>query len=134
VGSGLEALRLSTGDGRVAILAIGKMVAATLKAAESLTDRGVDATVWDVRSCVPLDTAMLDDAARHSRVVTVEDGVRDGGIGSMIATALGSRSDARVTNLGVPTKFLPQSKPDRLLSQLGLDADGIAASVIEALD
>ena len=134
VGSGLEALRLRTGDGRVAILAIGKMVAATLKAAESLTDRGVDATVWDVRSCVPLDTAMLDDAARHSRVVTVEDGVRDGGIGSMIATALGSRSDARVTNLGVPTKFLPQSKPDRLLSQLGLDADGIAASVIEALD
>jgi len=134
VGSGLEALRLRNGDGRVAILAIGKMVAAALKAAESLTDRGVDATVWDVRSCVPLDTAMLDDAARHSRVVTVEDGVRDGGIGSMIATALGSRSDARVTNLGVPTKFLPQSKPDRLLSQLGLDADGIAASVIEALD
>ena len=134
VGSGLEALRLRTGDGRVAILAIGKMVAAALKAAESLTDRGVDATVWDVRSCVPLDTAMLDDAARHSRVVTVEDGVRDGGIGSMIATALGSRSDARVTNLGVPTKFLPQSKPDRLLSQLGLDADGIAAAVIEALD
>ena len=134
VGSGLEALRLRGGSGQVAILAVGKMVAAAHKAAESLVERGVDATLWDVRSCVPLDPRMLDDAARHGRVVTVEDGVRDGGIGSMIATEIASRSNTHVTILGVPTKFLPQSKPDRLLSQLGLDADGIASSVLESLD
>jgi len=134
IGSGLDALRLRAGDGRVAILAVGKVVAAAHKAAETLVERGVDATVWDVRSCVPLDTRMLDDAARHERVVTVEDGVRDGGIGSMIATEIAARSATRVTTLGVPSKFLPQSKPDRLLSQLGLDADGIASSVLKSLD
>ncbi|NCW91037.1 MAG: hypothetical protein EBV80_02675 [Acidimicrobiia bacterium] len=135
IGSGLSARRMASDPGKgLCILAVGKMVAAAHKAAESLVERGVDATLWDVRSCVPLDPRMLDDAARHGRVVTVEDGVRDGGIGSMIATEIASRSNTHVTILGVPTKFLPQSKPDRLLSQLGLDADGIASSVLESLD
>ena len=82
--------------------------------------------MWDVRSCQPLDPAMCDDAARHARVITIEDGIRDGGIGMSIADAVHSRvSDRRVDVMGVPSKFLPHAKPDRLLAQLGLDADGI---------
>ena len=56
----------------------------------ALADRGVDATVWDVRCCAPLDEAMLADAAGHRAVVTVEDGVRDGGIGMTIADRIGA--------------------------------------------
>ena len=130
VGSGLEARRLQQGDGGVAILAVGKMVAAAMKAAERLGANGTPVTVWDVRSCAPLDPAMIDDAAAHRFVITAEDGIREGGIGTSIATQIAERrTDTRVTVLGVPTKFLPHAKPDRLLSQLGLDAEGIVAAV-----
>ena len=129
VGSGLEALQLRSGDGSVAILAVGKMVGTALKAADQLRARGVEATVWDVRSCAPLDPRMCDDAARHQRVITIEDGIREGGIGMSIATEIHGRNErCLVEVLGVPTKFLPHAKPDRLLTQLGLDADGIVAT------
>ncbi|MFM1753009.1 MAG: 1-deoxy-D-xylulose-5-phosphate synthase [Actinomycetota bacterium] len=126
VGSGLLARKLISGDGKLAILAVGKMVAAALTAATELSQRGVQATVWDVRSCAPLDPAMLEDAARHSNVITIEDGIREGGIGMSIATDIHSLNDTcHVSVLGVPTKFLPHAKPDRLLAQIGLDSAGI---------
>ena len=126
VGSGLQALRLREGDRKIAILAVVKMVAAALKAADVLAERGISATVWDVRSCAPLYPEMCADAARHERVITIEDGIREGGVGMSIAAAIsGISGDCRVESLGVPTKFMPHAKPDRLLAQLGLDADGI---------
>lgn len=126
VGSGLMARQLQTGDGQIAILAVGKMVASAITASADLAKRGVRATVWDVRSCAPLDVAMLADAARHGTVITIEDGIREGGIGMSIATAIHEINDhCHVSVLGVPTKFLPHSKPDRLLAQIGLDPAGI---------
>ena len=130
VGSGLQARIVRAGSSDVAILAVGKMVAAALKAADILAAQGTDVTVWDVRSCAPLDPLMCDDAARHRLVVTVEDGIREGGIGMSIAAEIAARnSTTHVEIMGVPNKFLPHSKPDRLLAQIGLDADGIAAVV-----
>ena len=130
VGSGLDARLLRRGDGSLAILAVGKMVAAAVKAADMLAERGVEATVWDVRSCQPLDPHMCDDAAGHTRVITVEDGIADGGIGAAIAAEVHVRAPSTLVDvMGVPSKFLPHSKPDRLLAQLGLDADGIVRVV-----
>jgi 1-deoxy-D-xylulose-5-phosphate synthase len=115
----LLARRTREGDGEVCILSVGKMLAAAEKAA-----------VWDVRSCVPLDVAMLEDAARHRLVVTCEDGVRDGGIGMSIADRLHElASGATVRVLGLPTRFIPQGKPETILAQFGLNANGIAAAV-----
>jgi 1-deoxy-D-xylulose-5-phosphate synthase len=129
VGSGLEARKLRSGDGSLAILAVGKMVAAAIKAADMLSERGVSATVWDVRSCSPLDASMCDDAARHQRVITIEDGIREGGVGMSIASEIHGRNEKCLVDvLGVPTKFLPHAKPDRLLASLELDADGIVAA------
>ncbi|MEN9506057.1 MAG: 1-deoxy-D-xylulose-5-phosphate synthase [Actinomycetota bacterium] len=127
VGSGLHARQLRRGDGSLCILAVGKLVAAAEKAAEQLAATGVEATVWDVRCCAPLDPAMIADAAAHAAVLTCEDGIRDGGIGSMIADqvrAITPTTPVRI--LGVPTRFIPQAKPDKILAALGLDADGIA--------
>jgi 1-deoxy-D-xylulose-5-phosphate synthase len=143
VGSGLRALKLREGDGDVCILAIGKLVGAAEQAAAALAETGISVAVWDVRSCVPLDNEMLDHAARHRVVITAEDGIRDGGIGMTIADHVHARSDAlgqdpihaphhvavHVEVLGVPTRFIPQAKPDRILAQLGLDAAGLEATV-----
>lgn len=130
VGSGQRALRLTTGQGEVAILAIGKMVAAAEQTVEELATAGIPATLWDVRSCVPLDDEMIADAARHQVVVTAEDGLRDGGIGSMIADRIHAIApQVRVISLGVPTKFIPHHKPDAIHAQLGLDAAGMCATI-----
>jgi 1-deoxy-D-xylulose-5-phosphate synthase len=129
VGQGLAARRLVEGDGTLCFLAVGKLVGAALKAAETLAEDGIAATVWDVRCCAPLDEAMIADAARHGAVLTAEDGIRDGGIGMTIADRVGALAPAvPVEVLGVPTRFIPQAKPDRILAQLGLDGDGIAAA------
>jgi 1-deoxy-D-xylulose-5-phosphate synthase len=130
VGRGIEARRLRDGDGSVAILAIGKLVGPALKAADALAASGIEATVWDVRCCAPLDASMIADAARHAAVVTCEDGIREGGIGMSIAAAVGtSAPSVRVRVVGVPTRFILQARPDAILARLGLDADGIASAV-----
>jgi len=134
VGIGIRARRVRAADdpsAAVCILAIGKLVEAAERAADALVASGADVTVWDVRCCAPLDTDMLADAARHRAVVTCEDGVRDGGIGMTIEDRLGAIDPTvPVEVLGTPTRFLPHDgRPDRILAQLGLDADGIQAAV-----
>jgi 1-deoxy-D-xylulose-5-phosphate synthase len=121
---------LREGDGSVCILAIGKMVVNAQKAAAKLAESGIDVTVWDVRSCAPLDPEMIADAARHTAVVTCEDGIRDGGVGMTIADQVHAISPAVHTRaLGIPCRFFPQGNADRILAAVGLDADGIVAAV-----
>ena len=137
VGSGLSARLVRRGDGTVCILAVGKMLEAAEEAAGKLDSEGTDATVWDVRVVSPPDGAMLADAAGHGLVVTVEDGVRTGGAGAFLVDAMRSMSTeqplAPVRVLGIPREYVPQGKPDAILSDLGLDGPGIAAAVAEAL-
>ena len=134
VGAGLLGRKVREGDGSVCIVAIGKMVVDAVKAAEALETSGVQATVWDARSCAPLDPQMIADAARHRAVVTVEDGVRDGGIGMTISDRVHTlAANVPVQILGLPSRFFPQGSADRILAQLGLDADGIIAAARTAL-
>jgi 1-deoxy-D-xylulose-5-phosphate synthase len=130
VGSGLEARRARQGDGSVCILAVGRTLEFALKAADTLHGEGIDCTVWDARSCAPLDPVMIGDAAAHDAVVTVEDGIRDGGIGMTMADQITTITpDTPIRVLGVPTRFLSHGDPKHILAQLGLDATGIAAAV-----
>jgi 1-deoxy-D-xylulose-5-phosphate synthase len=137
VGTGLNARRMSTDAGKgLCILAVGKMVAAAESVVATLARENVSATLWDVRSCVPADDAMIRDAAQHRRVITIEDGVRDGGIGFLLADAITAvKADAppNIRVLGLPTKFIPHAKPDVILGKFGLDAAGLERTVREML-
>ncbi len=139
IGSGLLARELRTSpDKKICILAIGKMVGNALQASEILHNDGIETSVWDVRSCKPLDPAMIREAAQYELVLTFEDGIRDGGIGSSIADAINTQCAAiphssRVLTFGIPTEFIAQAKPDAILAQLHLDPIGISASVKNAL-
>jgi 1-deoxy-D-xylulose-5-phosphate synthase len=136
VGSGLSARKVRAGRD-VCILAVGKMLAPARAAAEALASSyGLEAAVWDVRLVKPLDEEMLAEAATCPRVVTVEDGYREGGAGSAIADRLAEIAAARedgakpaVTVLGVPVRFIPHGKPDDILASVGLDAAGLATTV-----
>ena len=137
VGSGLAARRLvshSAPGPKVCVLAIGKLVGNALKAVESLgTDTNVD--VWDVRSCQPLDPEMIRAAASADIVITLEDGIVEGGVGAAISQHIEAHvagaggSVPRVRTMGVPTRFIAQAKPDAILAELGLDAAGIARAI-----
>src|SRR5690606_24470369 len=133
VGSGFQARKARDGD-RVCLIGVGKMVWTCLDAAEALAGEGIEATVWDPRVVKPLDPDMLGDAARVDHVITVEDGLREGGIGANIRQELADRSlgtdrNPRVTVLGTPTEYLPHGNPNTILSSLGLDAVGICEAV-----
>ena len=140
VGSGLRARKVSEGDGdgEVCLLAVGKMVEAAEKAAALLELEGLRPTVWDVRVVRPLDPVMVADAARHRLVVTIEDGVREGGAGAFIAQSMadlrppGPLGGHRILVLGTPTAFIPHGRPAAIHAQLGLDGPGIANAVIGA--
>jgi 1-deoxy-D-xylulose-5-phosphate synthase len=126
IGHGLKARRLRKGS-EICILSVGKMLDAAEQAATMLEDDGISVTLWDARVVAPLDQAMIDDAASHRAVVTVEDGLRAGGAGEAMREAIvACRTDAAVTVLGIPTQYLAHGKPDAILAELGLDGAGIA--------
>jgi 1-deoxy-D-xylulose-5-phosphate synthase len=139
VGSGLAARQLRGGDGSVCLLGVGKLVESCLLAADELAAEGVAATVWDVRVVSPPDADMLADAARHTLVVTAEDGVRHGGAGAFIVDAMEATIESQghrgpITRiLGVPREYIAQGKADDILDSLGLSGTGIAESVRRAL-
>jgi 1-deoxy-D-xylulose-5-phosphate synthase len=137
-GAGLAAHRLRRGDGSVCLLGVGKLVESCLAAADELLAEGVAATVWDVRVVAPPDPDMLADAARHTLVVTAEDGVRHGGAGAFIVDAMTDATEWQgrrgpITRiLGIPREYIPQGKADEILERLGLSGAGIAESVRQA--
>jgi 1-deoxy-D-xylulose-5-phosphate synthase len=134
VGSGFFARKVRLGED-TCILAVGKMLAQARQAAELLAEQGIEATVYDVRLVKPLDEEMLADAARHRLVITVEDGYRDGGSGSMIAARLAELSGGATHThvLGIPCTYIPQGKPDAILAGFGLSGEGIAAEATRLL-
>ena len=129
--TGLPMLPFGKGEIRrqgkgVAILAFGTLLYPALQAANTL-----NTTVVNMRWAKPLDTELLlQVAASHDALVTVEEGALMGGAGSAVLEAL---QDAGVTlpvlRLGVPDVFTDHGDPSKIMSMLGLDSAGIEASV-----
>ncbi|MGK5740424.1 1-deoxy-D-xylulose-5-phosphate synthase [Micromonospora sp. URMC 103] len=127
---GVDVLRTASAA-PVLLVAVGAMAAATLRAADLLADAGVECTVVDPRWVRPVDPALATLAGEHALVVTVEDGIRDGGIGTAVAQALADASaGAPVRALGLPTAFIPHGERAGLLAEHGLDPPGICAAVL----
>jgi len=116
---------------RVAILAFGTLLYPALQAAERL-----NATVVNMRWAKPLDQALLlDVAAKHDLLVTVEEGALMGGAGSAVAETLNAAGIVKpVLQLGLPDQFIEHGDPAHLLTAQGLDPAGIEASVRARLD
>ena len=133
VGSGLNARMVSEGSD-ICILSVGKMLETAISASEKLQQQGRSVSVWDVRAVSPLDSKMIAAAHNHSLVVTLEDGIVEGGIGSSIANHLRDLNGPAPTIItkGVPVSFVDQGNPEDLLSELGLDCDGIVKTILEA--
>ncbi|WP_068809826.1 1-deoxy-D-xylulose-5-phosphate synthase [Pseudohongiella nitratireducens] len=122
--------RLKRQGKAVALLAFGSMVEPAQKAAESL-----NATVIDMRFIKPLDEEMIEEMAnQHQILVTVEENTVMGGAGSAVNEFL-QRRDVLipVLNIGLPDQYLPHGKPPQMLSDVGLDSEGIVTAVKDKL-
>ena len=131
VSPGLECAPFGKGEirkpgSRIAILAFGTLLHPALAAAENL-----GATVVNMRWVKPLDAALvLEIAATHQALVTVEEGALMGGAGSAVSEALQAAGvTIPLLQLGLPDIFIEHGDPGHLLSLQGLDAKGIEASV-----
>lgn len=118
----------------VAIFALGSMVAPALQAAELLLRDDIYAEVIDARFVKPLDAEMIKEKAENFKaIITVEDGVMNGGFGSAVCEYLHGIMErpSPVKILGLPDEFLKHNKRDKLLALCGLSPEGIARSVKE---
>lgn len=115
---------------RVAILAFGLMVSRMREVAEKL-----DATLVDMRFVKPLDREILVQvAATHDLLCTVEDGVAAGGAGSGVLEALSEMGmDVPVLVLGIKDRFIPQGTIDELMRENELDTSSVLRRIEEAL-
>ena len=115
---------------KVAIIALGDFYQKGEQAAAAIEKEfGFKPTLINPRFASGLDKALLDNLkSNHSLVITLEDGILDGGFGQKIASHYGS-SDMKVVNLGLEKKFYDRYNPQQLLESLGITAEKIVERV-----
>ena len=130
IGKGIE-LR----DGAdVAIIACGVLVSEALKAADALSEQGIQATVIDMHTIKPLDTQLVDRvAARCGAVVTAEDHSVIGGLGGAVAEHLSASSCTPLERVGVNDRFGESGQADEMLELMELSAPHIVKAAQRAI-
>jgi 1-deoxy-D-xylulose-5-phosphate synthase len=115
----------------VLLVAVGAMATVALKVAELLSAHGIGATVIDPRWVVPVRPSVIELAKNHRLVVTLEDGVRVGGIGTRIRQDLrAAQVDTALNELGLPDEFLEHASRSEILERVGLTAQNIAQEIV----
>lgn len=132
-GDGVDVLREdSTHD--VLLVAVGAMATLALDVAALLAASGIGCTVVDPRWVIPVAASLVDFARDHRIVVSIEDGIRVGGVGTRIRQELRQAGvDTGVDELGLPDEFLEHDTRGNILTRVGLTPDAIAAKIINQL-
>ncbi|WP_431812982.1 1-deoxy-D-xylulose-5-phosphate synthase [Kocuria sp. cx-455] len=118
----------------VLIVSVGAMCGISLEVSERLGAHGVSSTVVDPRWVLPVARSVVELAAQHRIVVVIEDGVRAGGIGSLIRQEMRSAGvDTALNEVGLPTEFLAHASRDQIFEQTGLTAQRIAQNTLSSV-
>ena len=123
--------------GSVAILSFGTRLADALRAADELAARGLPTTVADARFAKPLDTALIEQLARHHEVlITIEEGAV-GGFGSAVLQHLAWKGlldgGLKVRPMVLPDRFIDHDSQAKQLAEAGLTAKDIVAAALGAI-
>jgi len=115
----------------VLLVGIGPFTELALDVAARLRAQGIGATVIDPRWAIPVQPSILELAARHRLVITLEDGIRVGGVGTRVRQVLREAGiDTAVDELGVPDAFIEHASREQVLQDAGLTAAKIAQDVV----
>ncbi len=121
------------GGNDIAILSIGHPGNFATTAIRQLKTEGIDAAHYDLRFIKPLDEALLHEVfAKHTKIITVEDGTVKGGFGSAILEFMAKYNySAEVKILGIPDRIIEHGTLKELHAECGYDAAGIAEAIRE---
>jgi 1-deoxy-D-xylulose-5-phosphate synthase len=118
----------------VLLVAVGAMAPLALDVADRLAASGIGSTVIDPRWVVPVASSIVNFARDHRIVVSIEDGIRVGGVGTRIRQELRQAGvDTGVDELGLPDEFLEHDTRGNILARVGLTPDAIASKIINQL-
>jgi 1-deoxy-D-xylulose-5-phosphate synthase len=121
-------------DADILVVGYGAMVPTALSVGNRLTDQGVGVTVVDPVWALPVNPALLELAARHQLVITIEDNGVVGGCGARLGQELAARRiGTPVRSFGVPQRFLDHASRSEILEEVGLSAQEIARAGLEQL-
>lgn len=133
VGATVDVLA-GSGVGEVLLVGVGAMARVALEVAGRLAGQGISTTAVDPRWVKPLDPALAELAKRHQLVVSIEDNLRVGGVGTMLADLLReSGVERKQLVFGLPQRFLSQGSRAQVLAEAGLTAQEISRTVVEAV-
>ena len=119
----------------VAIIACGVLVSEALKAADALSEQGVQATVIDMHTIKPLDTELVDRVAeRCGAIVTAEDHSIIGGLGGAVAEHLSASSCTPLERVGVNDRFGESGQANEMLELMELSAPHIVKAAQRAMN
>ena len=116
------------------IIAIGLMVSAALEAAESLTQGGIDCSVINMSTLKPIDEVAIKKAAAETgAIVTAEEHLEHGGLGSSVAQVVAKHQPVPMEILAIRDTYAKSGKPDELLRRYGLTAKDIEQAVLRVI-
>lgn len=117
-----------------AIIACGEMVRPAYEAAKLLEKDGIHATVLDMYCVKPLDKEAIVKAASNAKVVvTAEEHAPFGGLGSMVSQVVGAECPRKVLNIALPDAPVVSGTSQEVFDYYGINAEGIAKTVKDAL-
>lgn len=121
---------------KIAVLTLGPIGYAAKKAIDSLSESDrAEVGLYNMRFVKPLDSELLKDiAAKYQEVITIEDGVLNGGFGSAVLEFFADNNlSVKVKRLGLPDSFVEHGLPDQLYGLVGIDTEGILKVIKEML-
>lgn len=118
----------------VVVLTLGPMASKAAAAIVRAEKEGIHAAHYDMIFLKPIDTDILKEAAEKGcPIITVEDGIKEGGLGSAVVEWLNDNGyDRHVTRIGVPDSFVPHGKVPELMKLCAMDEDAIYDAIIDA--
>lgn len=119
--------------GDLAIISIGSMAETALKVSDLLAKKHVKAAVIDARFVKPIDKGLLFSIFNTTRrVVTIEDGVLNGGFGSAVLETIEDTGlkDIKVKRFGLPDKFIEHGKREELFAKYNLTPEAICDVIV----
>lgn len=140
VGSSIKSLK-RTSDGvdvlfqspskDVLIVTVGAMASVGLQVADLLAAQGIGATVIDPRWVVPVAKSVIDMSSEHRLVVTIEDGIKVGGIGTRVRQDMrAAQVDTALNEVGLPDEFLEHASRAQIMERVGMTAQAIARDIV----
>jgi 1-deoxy-D-xylulose-5-phosphate synthase len=132
----MKEIKIGTGrklkDGEeIAILSFGHPGNFAAEAIRDVKKEGINPAHYDMRFAKPLDEEMLHEVfAKFNKIITIEDGTIVGGFGSAVLefmNAHGYKADVKI--MGIPDRLVEHGTPKQLYDEIGIDANGIAATL-----